>query len=294
MVGLARCDVRPRVDESCDAVGLGVRQRPVARAALDVSWLPVTWPVAVHVVAAGAILVDLAVAVVVEAFLAGNRPFAAADRSVRAGRGRHWFHLVRIELAAAVRAVRIATPHHANRAIAIEVVGAILVGPAVAVVVGRLHARARRVRRVLRLEPGLPAVWIGAGDEVERDSVDQRRERVVLRVLLDEVPDGVEDRLRCLTLVAVDVAVDVYRGLRGVGPRLRAVEREHEDRAALRTRSDLRVGEELGVRGRERLSFGLQRWEISEVVEAERGLRLGALLRLRDGRSEERRGKHDG
>ena len=143
VVGLSRCDVGLRQNEAANGFGLGIRERPVARAALHVIGLPIGGEVAVHVVAAGAIFVDFPVAVVVNPFHASHRPITAANRAIGARFRRDRLHHVWVEFAASMRAVWIGPPHHADRPVAIEVVRAVFVERTVAVVVGRLHACTR-------------------------------------------------------------------------------------------------------------------------------------------------------
>src|SRR5690606_36541173 len=73
-------DVRMRGDELGDGPHFRRAQWPRPGAALDVGGLPVAGPVAVHVVAEGAVLVDAPVAIVVDAFSAQELPVAILAR----------------------------------------------------------------------------------------------------------------------------------------------------------------------------------------------------------------------
>src|SRR5436189_3114585 len=105
-----------RQNELRDAAGFGPIQRRFAGAELNVIRLPIGGPVAVHVVPAGAVFVDLAIAIVIDALGAGEGKFAffAFGRALDDAR---------IIAVAAVFAVGVEAPHDANVAIAIEIFG---------------------------------------------------------------------------------------------------------------------------------------------------------------------------
>ncbi len=178
--GLSRGMARPsedhpgRVVERLHARDVGVvedegRRRPVSRArragnpraSLDVLGLPVGRPVPVHVVAAGRVLVDLAVAVVVQSLRSEQVVFpllAWLDRDEQSG-------IVRREF---ITPVRVLLPHLGDLAVAVEVVVSVLVEQAVAVVVMGGLAASRRAGRVRPVEPVGAAVGVDGRNEVER------------------------------------------------------------------------------------------------------------------------------
>ena len=143
------------------------------------------------------------------------------------------------------------------------------------------------MRTVLLVEPVLPAVGVNAGQEVERAAVDELGDRLDLAIVLHQIPRGVQHRFRCLNLVAVDVAVDVHRGLVGVAPGLGVVEDEREYRSPLTGLTEFDVGEQRRVRGCERPRLGNELRVVTIVVEAQIALRRRAILSV-DGRSRQR------
>ena len=126
-----------REDELRDALRLRPVERVGPRAVLDVVGSPERRPGPVHVVAADVVLVDAAVAVVVDAFRAQQQPVTLQAALVI----RHALHDARVVLADAVRALSgDVLAHHGDVPVAVEVVGSVLVEQPVAVVVGRPHA----------------------------------------------------------------------------------------------------------------------------------------------------------
>ncbi len=223
VVTLVRGDVGPGEKEVAHGAAFRERERVFARAALDVVGLPVAGPVAVGVVSADAVFVDVAVAVVVDALGACGRP---AARLFVGGDADHEARVLRIGLEAAER---VAAVHLGDVPVAVEVVVAVFVVEAVIVVVGRQNAAAQVVRRGRLVEPHLASVGVLHGNEVEDALIDQFRQRLDAAVTLREIPDGVEHGLGGLDLIAVDVAVDEHCGLAQFRPRVCVVERDAPD-----------------------------------------------------------------
>ncbi len=225
-----------------DAVRLGPREREVPRAALDVLGLPVGRPVPVHVVAAGRVLVDLAVAVVVDPFEAELLVFpllAGLDGDEQSG-------VVGRELEAAVGVL---LPHLGDLAVAVEVVVPVLVEQAVAVVVAGRLAAPRAIGRVRPGEPVGPAVGVDRRDDVERLLIQELGDLLDPPVVLGQVPDQIEASLGRLDLVAVDVAIDVHGRLGPVAARLGVVDRHAPHVPPLDALAQAGQAEQVGMGG---------------------------------------------
>ena len=105
------------------------------------------------------------------------------------------------------------------------------------------------------------------------------RDRVVLPVVLEQVPRGIQHGFSSLNLVAVNVAVDVHRGLVEFGTSGALFENADDDRKTERRATNLNDREERWKRLLEFIHLREHRRPIAEVVEAQRGLCFGALLR---------------
>jgi hypothetical protein len=230
-----------RDDEIADVSVLLQRERIAIRAPLDVPRLPVERPVAIGIVIARTVLVDLAVAIVVNALLSEQLVLPRLS-------GPRFDEHPRVVGTRTVAAVRIAAAHLRDRAVAVEIVRTVLIDEAVAIVVARSHSAARRVHRVRLLHEVLARVRIDRRDDVEDARVEERVDHAELAVHLREIPRGVECDFRPLDLVRMDVAVDVEPGL----PRWIAfAEVRHGQRphlATLRAPSDRRDANEIGMR----------------------------------------------
>ena len=119
--------------------------------------------------------------------------------------------------------------HLGDHAVAVEVVEAVLVDPAVAVVVDRHHHGAREVRRGRAGEPAHPAVGIDHRHDVEHRPVEQLGDARQAAVVPEHEIDRVESGVRPLHLVGVGVAVDVEGRLFELRAGRRVVQGEHPE-----------------------------------------------------------------
>ena len=258
--------------KSPTALASGIWKGIVHGPALDVARLPVARPVPVAVVAARPVLVDQAVAVVVDALLPEHDVIARLAV-------RHGLEGVRVGPADPV----VALPGDAladllDDAVPVDVLGRVLVEDAVVVVVDRDVARPGVAAGALH--EVLPPVGVDRGDDVEDALVDEAGDVVDAAVILHEVPDGVKADLAALDLVAVDVGLDVHAGLTRFGPRRRVVDRHEHEVAAVVALADRLELEEFGEGVPEALHVGVELVGVVPAVEIELDLegRVGGFL----------------
>ena len=262
-------DVGMIAEELGDRPGLGPAERELPCAPLNVVRLPVARPVPVHVVTAGRVFVDQAVAVVVDPFVAEQVVLAVVFTGLDGDEQPRVFGR---DLEAAMRRL---APHLGDLAVAVEVVVAVLVGDAVAVVVARALAAAGAVRGVRPVEPEGAAVGVHRRQDVKGPRIGQILKRLDTSPVLGEIPDEIKRGLSALDLVAVDVAVNIHRGLRSIRARRRIVDRDAPEVAPLdalaetRHRQLVRVPIDQGPHRLDQLGI------IIEPVERQRDLRRG-------------------
>ncbi len=252
-------------------------------AALDVGRRPVEAPGPVGVDVALAVFVDLAVAIVVEAFLAEHRPFALLSRLD----ADHQAGVFGVGLEP-TEGVLLA--HGADVAVAVEVVGRILVEETVPVVVDRDAQAAVAVRAVGVGHEVIAAVDVDDRHDIDADPVDEGRDLGVLAVAAEDIVEKVERDVAALDLIAVHVAVDVEGRLVEGGAGLGVVHGHgHEGPAFLAFPHGLER-RQLGIG----LGEGPQRFvnliEGVVLVEPQRDRHLGFLRR--QGRREEQDEQH--
>lgn len=208
---------------------------------MDIRRRPVEAPIPVGVDVTLAVLVDLAVAVVVEAFLAEHRPFAlfaGLDANHQAGVLGVGFKLTE----------GIFLAHRADVAVAVEVVGRVLVEKAVPVIVDGDAQAAVAARSVGVGHEVEAAVDVDDGHDIEAGLVHEARHLRILAVAAEEVVEEVKGDVPALDLVAVHVTVDVHPGLVQGCARLGIVDGQGHDGPALFAlanrleRRELRIG----------------------------------------------------
>ena len=187
-------------------MGLRLRQRKRSGSWLLEGQRPVAREVAVEVESADAVLVDLAIAIVVDALAddAVEGPLAviilAADEQAR---------ILGADLAIAVG---IGDAHLGDETIAVEILGGVLIGAAVAVVVDGSD-RAAQGNPVQ--QRGIGAVGVELGADVEGAGVEKRGHLRVGTVAIEEIAGEKEGEGAAGQLTRVDVAIDIQRRLLG-------------------------------------------------------------------------------
>ena len=233
-------DVAVRVDEGGRGAGFGFREGVVPSARLQVHALPVAREVAVHVDAADAVLVDGAVAVVVDALAHGRIAGAGA---LPLGIAHQDAVVIRVEHPVAVF---VGDAHLRDPAVAVQVLGGILVGGAVFVLVDGVGGAAERL---IVDEREVGAVGVELGADVKGADIEQRGDARVAAVTVEEVADDVGGDGGARQLARVDAAIDVERRFvgRGAGGLVGDGD-EHEGLAAVALADLVELGE-VGVEG---------------------------------------------
>ena len=249
-----------------------------ARTALDVGRRPVEAPVAVGVDVARPVLVDLAIAVVVDALLTEHRPFPLLPRLDAD-------HQPRVLGVGFELAEGVLLAHRADVAVAVEVVGGVFVDEAVLVVVHGNAQAAVAVRGVGVGHEVESAVDIDDGHDVEAGLVHEARHLRVLAVVPEHVVKEVERNVPALNLVAVHVAVDIHPGLVQDGARLGVVDGQSHDGPAFLALADRLERRQLGIGLVERPEGLVDLVQRVILVEPQRDRDLGFLRR--QGRREE-------
>ena len=173
---------------------------------LHVFRLPAPGPIAVRVVVAVAVLVHFAVTVVVDALGVEQRVLSLLVGLA----GDHQFRKVGVLLPTPVG---IADAHLRDVAVAVQIVGLVLVDQAVAIVVDRPLAAARRMRAVRLIHVRVARVGTHHRHEVKCPLVEQPRDQLVMAVRLGQEPGRIECDFGPLDFVGVDAAVDPKRRL---------------------------------------------------------------------------------
>ena len=202
--------------------------------------LPVARKVAVHVDPADAVLVDGAVAVVVDALAHGR---VAGPGALPLGIAHQDAVVVRVENPVAVV---VAVAHLRDPAVAVQVLGGILVGGAVFVLVDGVGGAAERL---VVDEREVGAVGVELGADVKGAEIEQRGDARVAAVTVQEMADDVGGDGGARQLARVDAAVDVERRFvgRGAGGLVGDGD-EHEGLAAVAFADLVELGE-VGVEG---------------------------------------------
>ena len=252
--------------------GNGLQSDPlegiVAGALLDIPWVPAVAPVAVGVDVALDILVDAAVAVVVEPFVAQEGPFTLFARF-------DTHHQAVVLGIGPVLSEGVADTHLGDVAVAVEVVVQVLVGESVVVVVhghpdGPVGAGGVGIGK----EAG-PPVDIHHRHNVVHVAVDSRGDAVVFAVFGEQHIGIVEAHLAGLDLVAVDVAVDPHARFRQLIAGLRVVDDQHHDVAPLLALADRLDRREGGISLVERFERLVHLGIVVVDIEAEGNLDFG-------------------
>ena len=199
-----RGHVRVRDDEVRDRARLVARELVDPRAFGEPGILVAV--VLVDVGAARAVLVPPLVPVVVHALDVHGPPATLPLRRRRAA------HEEGVDGIGHPLAGGIAHAHHRDQPVAVQVLGPVLVGRAVAVVV--LLPAVRRPLGERRLEERLRRVGVGARHDVHRRSIEQTRGRAVAPVARRQPPDRAERDLAADDVRPIRVGDDEERGTR--------------------------------------------------------------------------------
>jgi hypothetical protein len=171
-------------------------------------------------------------------------------------------------------------------AVAVEVVGLVLVDQPVPVVVDRDVARTG-VNAGRGFHEVLPAVGIDGRNDVEDPLVNEFRDVVETAVVLHQVPGRVEADLGALDFVAVDVGLDVHGRLAHLRARLGVVDRQDHEVPAFAGLADGLELEELGESVLEPLEVRVKLGDVMPAVKIELDLErwIGGLLAEGRGRA---------
>ena len=189
-----------------DRLGLRPTERMRARSPLNILRLPVEAVIAVHVVAADVVFIDLAVTVVVDPLLAeeGVFPFFSGFY------GDHDTGVIGMRL---VHAMGILPSHLGERAVPIEVFRAVFIGDPIAILIIWHQAGAGRIGVGSFVDIPIAAVGVHGRDDIEGSLIQQAGAQFRLAVVLEQIVSRVQGDLAALDLIAVDVAVDVVARL---------------------------------------------------------------------------------
>ena len=138
-------------------------------------------------------------------------------------------------------AVRVAEPHHQQAPVAVDV---LTVEPVLRLL-ARVRPNARAAEATVR-EPGVRAVWVHAGNDVEGARVERVGHALVVAVSVQEPVEEVERRGRAGELHRVDLGVDEDRRLLLRRPGLEVRDRRERDLPAFVRLADRLDREEAG------------------------------------------------
>ena len=248
-------------------LGLWPAQRIRTRAVLNVLWLPSRREVPIHVIAARAILVDAAIAIVVDPFLASHDPVAVLARSIRLWFARYGNHSIGIARIAAVCPKRIGPPHLGDMTVAIHVVRTIFIGNAIAVIVDGLLSSACRIRSVCVGKPLSASVRIHQWNEVESAAINQFGDLGNGAIAREQVPRRIQHGLASLDFVGMNSAIDIHGGLGAFVAGLAIVDDHRQERSSQGSGANALHAAQRWIRLRQLKHVRLQRLHITKAVE---------------------------